>query len=183
MVVYGYCNSKSRAIFLSFDNWPSKQCPSQDWRCERFCYSYCQSFHSDLYCQKFPRLKGSIQNRPASTKRREIVLHHANARPHTSIGNRQRLQKFCWEVLIQPPYCPDLASSDYYLFLSMTNDFAGNKFVSRETCEKLINLSQMEIVAQKSCIMKYILNAKKLSKKSRFATQILLTFCRRVNAS
>ena len=33
------------------------------------------------------------------------------------------------------PYSPDLAPSDYHLFLSMANTFAGAKFASREACE------------------------------------------------
>jgi len=36
---------------------------------------------------------------------------------------------------MHPPYSPDLAPSDYHLFLSMANDFAGEKFTSREACE------------------------------------------------
>ena len=36
---------------------------------------------------------------------------------------------------MHPPYNPDLAPSDYHLFLSMANDFAGEKLAPREACE------------------------------------------------
>jgi len=36
---------------------------------------------------------------------------------------------------MHPPCSPDLAPSDYHLFLSMANKFAGEKIASREACE------------------------------------------------
>ena len=40
---------------------------------------------------------------------------------------------------MHPPYSQDMAPSDYHLFLSMANDFAGEKFVSREACENRLS--------------------------------------------
>lgn len=37
---------------------------------------------------------------------------------------------------MHPPYSWDLTSYYYYIFLSMANDIAGEKFVSRVACEK-----------------------------------------------
>jgi len=39
---------------------------------------------------------------------------------------------------MHPPYSLDLAPSDY-LFLSMANNFAGEKFASREACENRLS--------------------------------------------
>ncbi|EFN78228.1 Histone-lysine N-methyltransferase SETMAR, partial [Harpegnathos saltator] len=47
--------------------------------------------------------------------------HQDNARPHTSIVTRQKFRELGWEVLMHPPYSPDLAPSDYHLFLSLQN--------------------------------------------------------------
>jgi hypothetical protein len=33
----------------------------------------------------------------------------------------RKTEKFGWEVLPQPPYTPDLALSDYYLFKLLTD--------------------------------------------------------------
>ena len=39
-----------------------------------------------------------------------------------------------------PPHCSSyLAPSDYYIFLSMANDFARKKFVLREACENRLS--------------------------------------------
>ncbi|KAG5316751.1 SETMR methyltransferase, partial [Acromyrmex insinuator] len=36
-----------------------------------------------------------------------------NHMPHTSLMTRQKLRELGWEVLMHPPYSPDLAPSDY----------------------------------------------------------------------
>ena len=101
---------------------------------------YGQTLKSDLYCQQWDRLKEAIaQKRPALANRRGIVFHQDNARPHTSIMTRQKLRELGWEVLMHPPYSPDLAPSDYHLFLSMANEFAGENFASREVCESRLS--------------------------------------------
>ncbi|GFU27077.1 mariner Mos1 transposase [Trichonephila clavipes] len=61
------------------------------------------------------------QKRPALAFRKGIVFHHDNARPHTAMVIQQKLNALGWEVLGHPPYSPDIAPSDYYLFRSLQN--------------------------------------------------------------
>ena len=44
-----------------------------------------------------------------------------------------------WEVLPHPPYSPDIAPSDYYLFWSMTHGLADQQFCSYEDIEKWLD--------------------------------------------
>ena len=37
-----------------------------------------------------------------------------------------------WEVMLHPPYSPDLAPSDYYLFRSLQNSLNGKTFNDNE---------------------------------------------------
>ena len=46
--------------------------------------------------------------------RKDIVLHHDNARPHAALGTRQKIAELGWKILLRPPYSPDLAPSDYH---------------------------------------------------------------------
>ncbi|GFW71882.1 putative transposable element [Trichonephila clavipes] len=48
-----------------------------------------------------------------------------------SVVIRQKL----WEVLMHPAYSPDLAPSDYHLFLALQNFLSDKKLESREDCE------------------------------------------------
>ncbi|GFS92862.1 mariner Mos1 transposase [Trichonephila clavipes] len=93
---------------------------------------YGQTLNSDLYCQQLDRLKLEIdQKRPELTNRRGVVFHQENARKHTSVVTRQKLWEFGWEVLIHPPYSPDLAPSDYSLFLAFQNFLSDKKLGSK----------------------------------------------------
>ncbi|GFT73134.1 histone-lysine N-methyltransferase SETMAR [Trichonephila clavipes] len=73
--------------------------------------------------------------RKQSWSKREVVFHQDNARPHTSVVTRQNLLELGWEVLMHPPYRPDLAPSDYHLFLVFESFLSYKKLESREDCE------------------------------------------------
>ncbi|GFS92958.1 histone-lysine N-methyltransferase SETMAR [Trichonephila clavipes] len=95
-----------------------------------------QTLNSDLYCQQLDHLKPVIdQKRPELANRRGVVFHQDNARTHTSVVTRQKLWELGWEVLMHPPYSPDLVPSDYHLFLAVQNFLSDKKLGSREDCE------------------------------------------------
>jgi transposase len=50
-----------------------------------------------------------------------VVVLHDNARLHTAACTRALLEHFNWELLDHPPYSPDLAPIDYYLFTYLKN--------------------------------------------------------------
>lgn len=41
-----------------------------------------------------------------------------------------KLKELKWEILLHPPYSPDIAPSDYHLFRSLQNDLNGKNFDS-----------------------------------------------------
>ena len=49
------------------------------------------------------------------------------------------LETLKWEVLPYPPYTPDIAPSDYYLFRSMAHGLADQQFRSYEDIEKWLD--------------------------------------------
>jgi len=95
-----------------------------------------QTINSELYCQQLTRLQRSLKiKRPELINRKGVVFHHDNARPHTSLMTRQKMKALGWDVLMHPPYSPDLAPSDYHLFRSLQNSLNGLKLASKEACE------------------------------------------------
>ncbi|GFY14057.1 mariner Mos1 transposase [Trichonephila clavipes] len=81
-----------------------------------------KTINADLYCNQLDKLNAAIkEKRPALASRRGIVFHHDNVRPHTAMMTQQKLNALGWEVLGHPPYSPDIAPSDYYMFRSLQN--------------------------------------------------------------
>ncbi|GFT86816.1 histone-lysine N-methyltransferase SETMAR [Trichonephila clavipes] len=61
-------------------------------------------------------------------------MHLDDARLHTSVVTRQKRWDLGWEVLMHPPYSPDLAPSDYNLFLAFKNFLSDKNLGTREDC-------------------------------------------------
>ncbi|EFN84997.1 Histone-lysine N-methyltransferase SETMAR, partial [Harpegnathos saltator] len=55
---------------------------------------------------------------------------HDNARPHVAKVVQKYLETLKWDVLPHPPYSPDIAPSDYWLFRRMQHDLTGHRFTS-----------------------------------------------------
>ncbi|CAO4387825.1 unnamed protein product [Caenorhabditis nigoni] len=71
----------------------------------------------------------------SALKDKKVYYQHHNARPHVSKQVKQELMGYGWNVLPHPPYSPDLAPSDYWLFGDMTRAFEGRSFNSRGAVE------------------------------------------------
>ena len=88
-----------------------------------------RTINSDVYIEQLTKLNNAVEEkRPELTNRKGVVFHHDNARPHTSLVTRQKLMELGWDVLPHPPYSPDLAPSDYFLFRSLQNSLNGKNF-------------------------------------------------------
>ena len=57
-----------------------------------------------------------------------MIFHQDNATPHVSFMTRQKLLQLGWEVLIHPPYSPDIAPLDFHLFQPLQNSLNGKNF-------------------------------------------------------
>ena len=84
---------------------------------------------SNKYGSQLDQLKAALDEKhPELVNRKRITFHQDNARPYVSLMTRQKLLELGWEVLIHPPYSPDIAPSDFHLFRSLPNSLNGKKF-------------------------------------------------------
>ncbi|GFW62784.1 mariner Mos1 transposase [Trichonephila clavipes] len=100
------------------------------------------TINADLYCNQLDELNAAIKGkRPALASRKEIVFHHENAPTHTAMVTQQNLNVLGGEVLGHPPYSPDIAPSDYYLFRSLQNYLTGkNLSLLKVFLRQLLNI-------------------------------------------
>ena len=79
-----------------------------------------------LYCQQLDRLATKIAEKRSNHS--TIRFLHDNARPHTARMTHQKLLDLGWEAMPHPPYSPNLAPTNYHLFLSLSSGMQGKTF-------------------------------------------------------
>ncbi len=93
-----------------------------------------ETIDTDSYCAVLRRLKEHVRR-----KRPELwtmtpegywrmFLHHDNAPSHTSIPTLALLGESYLDMVNHPPYSPDLAPCDYFIFPRLKNDLRGQRF-------------------------------------------------------
>lgn len=80
-----------------------------------------------FYAGVLRRLRDRI-NRVRPEIKQDWILHHDNAPPHTARVTTETLEKMPVTLLPQPPYSPDLAPSDFFLFPLIKRDLKGKRF-------------------------------------------------------
>jgi histone-lysine N-methyltransferase SETMAR len=100
-----------------------------------------ETIDGPLYRLQLFRLRKALEEkRPEYAERHDkIILQHDNARPHVCKVVQTALKTIGWEVLSHPPYSPDLAPSDYYLFRSMSHGLADQHFSNYEEVKKWLD--------------------------------------------
>ena len=76
---------------------------------------------ADYYCQTLAHLREQIRRRRPhlwvkTGLWRHFLLHHDNATPHTAVPTLAALGETGTDMLAHPPYSPDLAPNDYFLY-------------------------------------------------------------------
>ena len=82
------------------------------------------------------KLRQAIQTlRPTKT---EVHLLHDNARPHIAKLVKEKLETLGWNIILHPPYSPDIAPTDFHLFRSMQSFLDGKEFENDEEVKSAI---------------------------------------------
>jgi histone-lysine N-methyltransferase SETMAR len=73
-----------------------------------------------------------LQTKRPRLARKKVIFHHDNAPTHTSTVAMAKLHELRFELLPHPPYSPDLAPCDFFLFPNLKIWLGGKKFSSDE---------------------------------------------------
>ena len=90
-----------------------------------------RTVNKEYYLQVIRNLREAIrQKRPDLWKNKNWLLHHDNARAHTSLLVRKFLAKNNTLMMMQPPYSPDLAPCDFFLFPRLKRPMKGRRYAT-----------------------------------------------------
>ncbi|KAM7298352.1 putative uncharacterized protein FLJ37770 isoform X1 [Ixodes scapularis] len=103
-----------------------------------------QTVNKEFYCEVLKRLRNRVRR-----VRKEIcdnwILHHDNASSHTALIVSELLAKMCVPTLPQPPYSPDLAPPDFFLFPRIKRTLKGTRHGTLETVKAAATTSLKEV--------------------------------------
>ena len=80
-----------------------------------------KTINSDYYMALLDRLSVEIERKRPHMQKKKVLFHQGNALCHESKKTIVKLNKLSFESLPRPPYCLDLAPSDYWLFADLKN--------------------------------------------------------------
>ena len=89
-----------------------------------------ETINSQYYCKVLAELKEAITKDRRGKWARGVLLQHDNARPHTAHQTQLAIQQLGFSTIPHPPYSPDLAPSDYWLFGEMAKHTRGRRWVN-----------------------------------------------------
>jgi histone-lysine N-methyltransferase SETMAR len=84
--------------------------------------------------------KALCHKQPELLERGAILLQD-NATPHRHCDVQNLVQHWGWEVLAHPPYSPDLAPCDYWLFSRVKKRLRGKRFQSEDDINTAVTAS------------------------------------------
>jgi len=103
--------------------------------CWDMCWgvTYAASAQCDSNCQN-----DSMSSEPVCELSAGVLLLHDNAPVHMSAKSQAAIQQCEFQQLNQPPYSPDVAPSDYFLFRVTKKISSGKRFSSDEEFKEAV---------------------------------------------
>ena len=88
--------------------------------------------NAEYYAQLLNQLRQKIKEKRRGKLSLGVRLLHDNAPVHTAVVAKAAVKDCGFTEVAHPPYSPDLAPSDYFLFSKLKSDLRGRKFSTDE---------------------------------------------------
>lgn len=86
----------------------------------------------EYYAELLERFDADLKQKRPHLEKKKVLFHQDNAPAHKSAIAMEKLQGLGYKLLPHPPYSPDLAPSDYYLFPNLKKWLGGKRFESND---------------------------------------------------
>ncbi|UYV76770.1 hypothetical protein LAZ67_14001984, partial [Cordylochernes scorpioides] len=113
-----------------------------------------RTVNKEYFLQVMRNLREAIrQKRPDLWKNKNWLLHHDNAPAHTSLHVRDFLAKNNTLMMPQPPYSPDLAPCDFFLFPKLKRPMKGRRYATLDEI-KTASKEELKEILKKNDFLK-----------------------------
>jgi len=97
-----------------------------------------QMVSKQLYQEVLARSRDAVRRKRPKLRENKIwMLHHDNAPAHASLLIRSYLAKHQTSVVPHPPYSPDVAPADFFLFPKLQTTLKGRRFRTIEDNQEI----------------------------------------------
>src|SRR5580692_1661011 len=108
-----------------------------------------QTINQHVYKDILKRLLRAVrEKRQGLWQNKSWLLHHDNAPAHNALSVRQFLVDKNITVLEQPPYSPDLAPCDFFLFPKLKGVIKGTRFPDVDAIKRAVTTELRRIPAE-----------------------------------
>ncbi|GFS16633.1 transposase [Elysia marginata] len=92
-----------------------------------------------MNCTKYVNTLEKLKVRLLRVRSEKVsIIHHYNARPHTSLETLTALDRLGLRTLPHPLYSPDLAPRDFFLFPKLKDYLRGNRYETDEDVKNAV---------------------------------------------
>ena len=91
-----------------------------------------RTINNEYYIALLVHLKKEIAKKQPQMKKKKMLFHQDNALHHKLIAIMAKLHELDFELLLCPPYPPDLTPTDYWLFADLKRMLQGKRFGPNE---------------------------------------------------
>ena len=123
---------KSRPTRPKIQQWAGKVMATAFWDAHRILFiDYLEkgkNINIDYYLALLDRLRAEIKKKRPHIKKKRVLFHQGNAPCHKSMKTMVKLNELSFELLSHPPYTPDLATRNYWLFANLKKMLQGKGF-------------------------------------------------------
>lgn len=117
-----------------------------------------RTVNSEWYCEVcLPQVFTALHSQRPNAGVRRLMLHHDNATAHTAARTIDFLAESGVQLLPHPPYSPDLAPCDFFLFPYLKKQLRGQRFEDENAAVCAMNavLESMPVDAFQDCFDKW----------------------------
>jgi len=99
-----------------------------------------QTVNQQSYLEVLTRIRGSVRRKRPGLWPDKRILNHDNAPAHDALRVREFLAKNAITKMDHPPYLPDLAPCDFWLFPKLKNSLKGQRFADPSDIQRNVKM-------------------------------------------